>query len=110
MPDITHLLSLHASPERVHQALSAEEGIRSWWTRDADLDSKISGMGQFRFYGGQGRYQRASRRVHAAGPGGLEEAVVISGRGEINIMSLYLSDRLTGATSTLLAELSGRVA
>ena len=49
MPDILHLVKIHASPERVYQALTTTEGIRSWWTRDADLDSEIGGTGEFRF-------------------------------------------------------------
>lgn len=49
MPDIMHLLKIKASPDRVYQALTTAEGIRSWWTRDADLDSSIGGEGEFRF-------------------------------------------------------------
>jgi uncharacterized protein YndB with AHSA1/START domain len=37
MPDIMHLVKINASPERVYQALTTPEGIRNWWTRDADL-------------------------------------------------------------------------
>ena len=49
MPDIMHLLKIKATPERVYQALTTAEGIRNWWTRDADLDNKIGGEGEFRF-------------------------------------------------------------
>jgi uncharacterized protein YndB with AHSA1/START domain len=54
MPDIMHLIKINASPELVYQALTTSEGIRNWWTRDADLDSTIGGEGEFRFgsYGG----------------------------------------------------------
>lgn len=38
MPDILHLIRIHASRERVYDAVTTAEGIRSWWTRDADLD------------------------------------------------------------------------
>jgi len=54
MPDIMHRIKIHASPERVYQALTTAEGIRNWWTRDAVLDAKIGGSGEFRFYEGQG--------------------------------------------------------
>ncbi len=51
MPDIMHLISIQSSPERVYQALTTAEGIRNWWTRDADLDSR---EGEFRFsYSGE---------------------------------------------------------
>lgn len=52
MPDIMHLVKIHASPERVYEALTTPEGIRNWWTRDAVLDSKIGGTCEFRFYEG----------------------------------------------------------
>jgi uncharacterized protein YndB with AHSA1/START domain len=49
MPDIMHLLKIKASSDRVYQALTTAEGIRNWWTRDADLDSTVGGEGEFRF-------------------------------------------------------------
>ena len=54
MPDIMHLIRIHASPERVYQAPTTAEGIRNWWTRDAALDAKIGGTVEFRFYEGKG--------------------------------------------------------
>jgi len=54
MPDILHLVTIHAAPERVYQALTTAEGLRNWWTRDAELEAKIGGMGLVKFYGGQG--------------------------------------------------------
>jgi uncharacterized protein YndB with AHSA1/START domain len=49
MPDIMHIVKIHASPERVYQALTTPEAIRNWWTRDAVLDSRIGGTGEFGF-------------------------------------------------------------
>jgi uncharacterized protein YndB with AHSA1/START domain len=54
MPDIMHLIRIHAPPERVYQALTTVEGVRRWWTLDADLDSRVGGAGEFRFYEGKG--------------------------------------------------------
>lgn len=51
MPDIMHTLKIHASPDRVYQALATADGIRSWWTRDAVLDPKVGSAGEFGFYG-----------------------------------------------------------
>jgi uncharacterized protein YndB with AHSA1/START domain len=51
MPDIMHLIKIRVSPERVYEALTTAEGIRNWWTRDAVLDSKIGGTGEFSFFG-----------------------------------------------------------
>ena len=50
MPDILHLLTIDAPPERVYQALTTTEGVRNWWTRDATLDSHVGGSGEFAFY------------------------------------------------------------
>ncbi len=50
MPDIMHLIKINASPERVYEALTTAEDISNWWTRDAVLDSKIGGTGEFGFY------------------------------------------------------------
>ena len=54
MPDILHLLTINASPERVYQALATAEGIRNWWTREAELEARVGGKGEFRFYEGKG--------------------------------------------------------
>jgi uncharacterized protein YndB with AHSA1/START domain len=51
MPDIMHRITIHASPERVYEALATAEGIRNWWTRDAILDSKNGVTAEFGFYG-----------------------------------------------------------
>lgn len=51
MPDIMHALKIQSSPDRVYQAIATSEGIRHWWTRDAVLDPKVGGDGEFGFYG-----------------------------------------------------------
>ena len=52
MPDIMHFVTIKSQPSRVFDALATADGVRSWWTRDADLDAQVGGMGEFRFYGG----------------------------------------------------------
>jgi uncharacterized protein YndB with AHSA1/START domain len=44
--DIAHFIKIGAAPEQVYAALTTAEGVRSWWTRDADLDAHA---GAFRF-------------------------------------------------------------
>src|SRR5690349_18779223 len=51
MPEIMHLIKIRAAQDKVYQALATAEGIRNWWTRDAVLDPKIGGSGEFGFYG-----------------------------------------------------------
>jgi uncharacterized protein YndB with AHSA1/START domain len=50
MPDIMHLIKIHAAPEQIYKAFTTADGVRNWWTPDADLDSDIGGTGEFRFY------------------------------------------------------------
>jgi uncharacterized protein YndB with AHSA1/START domain len=50
MPEIMHLIKIRAPQGKVYQAVSTPEGIRNWWTRDAALDAKIGGTGEFGFY------------------------------------------------------------
>jgi uncharacterized protein YndB with AHSA1/START domain len=49
MPDILHLVRMAVSPAQVYQALTTSEGIRNWWTRNADIGSEIGQSGEFRF-------------------------------------------------------------
>jgi uncharacterized protein YndB with AHSA1/START domain len=51
MHDIMHLIKIHASSERVYQAITTADGIRQWWTRDAAIEPKVGAAGEFGFYG-----------------------------------------------------------
>jgi uncharacterized protein YndB with AHSA1/START domain len=51
MADIMHQLKIHASPERVYAAITTEDGIRQWWTRDATIEPRIGAAGEFGFFG-----------------------------------------------------------
>lgn len=53
MSDILHLLKIDSSPEAVYRAVAAADGVRSWFSRDADLDSSVGGRGEIRFAGGE---------------------------------------------------------
>lgn len=48
-----HFIKIRVSPERIHTALTTADGIRNWWTRDADLDPYVGGTGEFRFHEGK---------------------------------------------------------
>lgn len=50
MPEILHLIKIRAPRDAVYRALSTEEGIRNWWTRDAVLAPDVGGGGAFGFY------------------------------------------------------------
>jgi uncharacterized protein YndB with AHSA1/START domain len=51
MQDIMHLIKIHASSERVYEAITTIDEIRQWWTRDAAIEPKIGAAGEFGFYG-----------------------------------------------------------
>lgn len=51
MSEIMHLIKIRGAQDKVYQAVSTAEGIRNWWTRDAALEPKIGGAGEFGFYG-----------------------------------------------------------
>jgi len=53
MPDIMHLFKFAVPREQAYQAIATADGIRKWWTSDADLEAFAGGQGEFRFYGGQ---------------------------------------------------------
>lgn len=49
MSDILHMLQIHAPREEVYAAIATADGIRDWFSRDADLDSRMGGSGEIRF-------------------------------------------------------------
>ncbi len=51
VPELMHLIKIRAAQDKVYQAVSTAEGIRNWWTRDAALDARPGGTGEFGFYG-----------------------------------------------------------
>jgi uncharacterized protein YndB with AHSA1/START domain len=51
MQDIMYLIKIHASSERVYQAITTADGIRQWWTRDAAIEPKVGAAGEFGFNG-----------------------------------------------------------
>lgn len=52
MPDILHDLTILASPQQVYAALSEQEGLSSWWTREVDAEPEVGSTAVFRFEGG----------------------------------------------------------
>ena len=51
MPDIMHSLKIQAPPEEAYAAVATADGIRQWWTRDALIDQRVGGEGEFGFFG-----------------------------------------------------------
>ena len=51
MQDIMHQNKIHASAERVYEAITTADGLREWWTRDAAIEPKVGAAGEFGFSG-----------------------------------------------------------
>lgn len=51
MQDIMQLIKIHASSERVYEAITTADGLRQWWTRDAAIEPKVGAAGEFGFNG-----------------------------------------------------------
>ena len=51
MHDIMHLVKIHASSERVYQAITTADGIRQWWARNVAIEAKVGTAGEVAFYG-----------------------------------------------------------
>ena len=49
MPNILHQIKIHASPERVFDALSTADGLRSWWTTDVAAEPIEGSIAEFGF-------------------------------------------------------------
>jgi uncharacterized protein YndB with AHSA1/START domain len=53
MPDILFEAPINAPPETIYRALTEQEGIRSWWTLQANAKPEVGTVSEFRFYNGQ---------------------------------------------------------
>lgn len=49
MPHILHRIVIHASPERVYQALSEQRGLAGWWTTNTTASPEVGAINHFRF-------------------------------------------------------------
>ncbi|HET9406935.1 MAG TPA: SRPBCC domain-containing protein [Candidatus Sulfotelmatobacter sp.] len=49
MADILHRVGIRASPEKIFQALSEQEGLAGWWTGDVEASPHIGAVNHFRF-------------------------------------------------------------
>ena len=52
MPDILLEVPVSASPERVYEAITKQQGLSNWWTPDVSGDAEVGHSVQFRFPGG----------------------------------------------------------
>ena len=53
MPDILREATIFAPPDKIYTALTEQDGIRSWWTQQANAAPKIGSVTEVKFYNGQ---------------------------------------------------------
>ncbi|MCI0693111.1 SRPBCC domain-containing protein [candidate division KSB1 bacterium] len=49
MADMVHQVTIAASPEKVFQALTTQEGLKSWWTSDTEAEPRVGNTALFGF-------------------------------------------------------------
>ena len=49
MAEIKHFLSIKASSEKVYRAITEQEGLASWWTRETIAKPQIGSIAEFKF-------------------------------------------------------------
>lgn len=50
MADILHRITIHAPPERVFEAITTQEGLKSWWTPDVIAQPRLGTIAEFGFH------------------------------------------------------------
>ena len=49
MPEIRIELRIASPPDKIYQALTRQEGLAGWWTRDVSAEPKVGSVAQFGF-------------------------------------------------------------
>ncbi len=52
MTDINHRIGIKASPEKIYEALTTDDGLTKWWTNDISGAGEVGSTIEFRFNGG----------------------------------------------------------
>jgi uncharacterized protein YndB with AHSA1/START domain len=52
MMDINHRVGIKASPEKIYEALTTNDGLAKWWTNDISGAGGVGSIIEFRFNGG----------------------------------------------------------
>ena len=57
MPDILHEVVIEAAPEKVYKALTEQDGLKAWWTKESKAEPKVGSVNEFKFMGGQHHFK-----------------------------------------------------
>jgi uncharacterized protein YndB with AHSA1/START domain len=53
MADIQHKLEIRSPRARVYEALSTQDGLAQWWTKDTKAEPSVGAVAEFSFVGGK---------------------------------------------------------
>ena len=62
--DFRHRFELAAPIDAVYEAIATGDGVRGWWTTDADIATEVGGVSQVRFGGAGWTDLRVDRLEH----------------------------------------------
>ncbi|MEH7513750.1 SRPBCC domain-containing protein [Gottfriedia acidiceleris] len=74
MINMPHQITINATPEKVFEAITTTEGIKSWWSTDAKAEPQLGSITEVAFYNRQAVFQL---QVDEIEPGKLLEWTAI---------------------------------
>ena len=74
MVNMPHQITINATPEKVFEAITTTEGIKSWWSTDAKAEPQLGSITEVAFYNRQAVFQL---QVDEIEPGKLLEWTAI---------------------------------
>ncbi|MGG0174822.1 SRPBCC family protein [Gottfriedia acidiceleris] len=57
MVNMPHQITINATPEKVFEAITTTEGIKSWWSTDAKAEPQLGSITEVAFYNRQAVFQ-----------------------------------------------------
>lgn len=57
MVNMPHQITINAAPEKVFEAITTTEGIKSWWSMDAKVEPQLGSITEVAFYNRQAVFQ-----------------------------------------------------
>ncbi|MEH7451916.1 SRPBCC family protein [Gottfriedia acidiceleris] len=74
MVNMPHQITINGTPEKVFEAITTTEGIKSWWSTDAKAEPQLGSITEVAFYNRQAVFQL---KVDEIEPGKLLEWTAI---------------------------------
>ncbi len=97
MAEIKHFLIIKASPEKVYRAITEQEGLASWWTRETIAKPQVGSVAEFKF----GNQYHNKMRIIRLEPYKIVEWECIMGDKEWIGTTFYFELILNGENTSL---------